>query len=444
MLCTIGYSRALLSTRQFIRVSPIRVNPLLKYSTTASQSHSQEGALKGVKILDLSRVLAGPYCTQILADYGADVIKVEQPGKGDDTRSWRTKEEGVAWKSDERISWYFASVNRNKRSMTLNLKHDAGREILLDLVKQADVVVENYIPGKLEELGIGYETLSKVNPAIILASISGYGASGPYKKRAGYDVILAAEAGLLGITGEQDGPPTKPGVGLTDMCTGLYMHGAIVAALQARHRTGVGQRIDTSLFETQLSLLINIGLSWLNQHVEPTKWGTAHPSIVPYEAFTTKDSYLVIGATNDRQFGVLCDRLNEPSLKLDARFQTNDARVLNRDELKRILDNHFASKTNEEWLAIFEGSGLPYGPINNMEKAFGHVQTQARKMIGTVEFNAAKEGKIQLIGAPVKFSSTPTSVRLRPPLLGEHTDEILNQLGHNEESISDLRSKGII
>ncbi|RQM07427.1 hypothetical protein DH86_00002865, partial [Scytalidium sp. 3C] len=273
---------------------------------------------------------------------------------------------------------------------------------------------------------------------------TGYGASGPYKKRAGYDIILAAETGLLQITGEANGPPVKPGVGFTDMCTGLYMHGAIVSALQARNRTGLGQKLDTSLFETQLSMLINLGLSWLNQQVEPQRWGTAHPSIVPYEAFTTKDSYLVIGATNDRQFGVLCDRLGDPNLKQDDRFKTNDARISNREELKRILDDHFASKTTDEWMVVFEGSGMPYGPINNLEKAFNHPQAQARQMINTVELDAAKAGQIQLISPSVKFSNTPPSVRLAPPLLGEHTDQILREIGRSDETISDLRKQGIV
>ncbi|ODH23533.1 hypothetical protein ACO22_05383 [Paracoccidioides brasiliensis] len=401
------------------------------------------GALHGFKILDLSRILAGPFCTQILADYGADVIKVEQPGKGDDTRYWRTEREGEKW-STEGISCYFACVNRNKRSVTLDLKSEKGREIIFDLVKRADVVVENFLPGKMDKLGIGYETISKVNPAIIHASISGYGATGPYSQRAGYDIIAAAEGGLLHITGEADGPPTKPGIGLTDLCTGLFMHGAIIAALQARHQTGKGQKLEGSLFETQVSLMINVASNWLNMGQEAQRWGTAHPSIVPYEAFKTKNSHIVLGATNNRQFGILADRLGSPYLAHDGRFRTNDSRVRNRVELNGILRELFKSKTTDEWLTIFEGSGMPYGPINNLEKVFTHAQTQAREMIQSIELDAAVDGRFKVTGFPVKFSGTKPSIRSNPPLLGEHTDEILQELGISKEKLADLRREKIV
>ncbi|KKZ68498.1 hypothetical protein EMCG_05857 [[Emmonsia] crescens] len=416
------------------------------YSSTTSTDGGKRdsfGALHGFKILDLTRVLAGPFCTQILADYGADVIKVEQPGKGDDTRYWRTEGEGEKWKTDG-ISCYFACVNRNKRSITLNLKSGKGREILLDLVKSSDVVVENFVPGKMDELGIGYEVLSKINPAIIHASISGYGAAGPYAQRAGYDIIAAAEGGLLHITGEADGPPTKPGIGLTDLCTGLYMHGAIMAALQARHRTGKGQKLDGSLFETQLSMLINVASSWLNMGQEAQRWGTAHPSIVPYEAFKTKDSYLVLGATNNRQFRVLAERLGSPDLATDERFLTNDARVRNRAELNGIVYDLFKAKTTDEWLSVFENSGMPYGPINSLEKVFSHTQTQARQMVQSIDFDAAVDGNFKVTGFPVKFSNTEASIRSSPPLLGEHTDDVLQGLGLSKEKLAGLRLEKVI
>lgn len=271
------------------------------------------------------------------------------------------------------------------------------------------------MPGKMDELGIGYDQLQKVNPRLIHAAVSGmksshnyvkvimlnfagYGAGGPNRKRSGYDVIAAAEAGLLHITGEHDGNPTKPGIGLTDMCTGLYLHGAILAALLGRQTTGLGQKIDASLFETQISLLANVAMTWLNLGQEAQRWGTAHPSIVPYEAFETSDSFLVIGAVNNRQFSKLCNLLGNGELADDLRFVDNDSRVKNRKELKVILDDLFASKKTEEWLAIFEGSGMPYGPINNMQQVFSHPQTKARDMTKTVDYDATVSGKLKLLG----------------------------------------------
>ncbi|KAJ5389070.1 CoA-transferase family III domain-containing protein [Penicillium cataractarum] len=411
----------------------------------AQPSHSQAGPLAGVKILDLSRVLAGPFCTQILADYGADVIKVEHPKGGDDTRLWREAGEEVIWKPNAKdTSLYFNTINRNKRSISLNLKHEQGRAVVLQLAKNADVVVENFVPGKLESLGLGYEVLKKANPSLILASISGYGADGPYSQRAGYDVIGAAEGGLLHVTGEGDGPPTKPGVGIIDMCTGLYLHGAIASALLAREKTGLGQKIDTSLFETTISILANVGMAWLNLAQEAQRWGTGHPTIVPYEAFTTKDAYIVVGAVNDRQFHVLCDRLGNADLAQDPRFVNNKLRIEHRKDLKRILDEEFASNTTAYWEDKFEGSGLPYGPINNMEKVFSHPQAIARNMIETVEQDSAVSGKIQVLGMPVKFSESKTSIRRAPPALGEHTDNVLQELGVSTTTISNLRKNGVI
>lgn len=284
--------------------------------------------------------------------------------------------------------------------------------------------VDNFIPGKMDEMGIGYERLSRDNPSLIHASISGaktvhtksantklmdtgYGAGGPYMKRAGYDVIAAAEAGLLHITGERGGKPTKPGVGLTDMSTGLYLHGAILAALYSRQITGKGQKIDASLFETQISLLANVAMSWLNLGLEAQRWGTEHPSIVPYDVFETADSTLVLGATNNRQFKILCDRLGAPDLASDARFVDNDARVKNRKELKKILNDLFSTKRTEEWLTVFEGSGMPYGPVNNMEKVFEHPQAKARNMIETLESDVTSSGQIKMLGRfPRHYTST--------------------------------------
>ena len=268
----------------------------------------------------------------------------------------------------------------------------------MQLVNEADVLVENYRPGTMEKLGIGFDVLSKANPMLIHASVSGYGPSGPMAKRAGYDMIAGAEAGLLHLTGERGGPPVRPGLGLTDMSTGLYMHGAILAALLARQRTGRGQKIDASLFETQIALLINVAHSWLNLGIEAERWGTQHPSVVPYDAFKTKDLYFVIGATNDKQFAILTKQLGRPELMTDERFKTNSGRVKNRDELYPILNQLFLQKTTAECSELFEGSGMPYAPINTMEKVFSHPQTTAREMVHDIEFQAAVEGRLSLLG----------------------------------------------
>ncbi|KAJ5677121.1 CoA-transferase family III domain-containing protein [Penicillium maclennaniae] len=413
------------------------------HTDTTQITHS--GPLVGVKILDLTRVLAGPFCTQILADYGADVIKVENPNGGDDTRLWREAGEEAIWRPEaSNTSIYFNTINRNKRSIAVNLKTEGGRKIILSLVRKVDVVVENFIPGKLEKLGLGYDVLKATNPSVILASISGYGADGPYAQRAGYDVIGAAEGGLLHITGEAEGPPIKPGVGLMDMCTGLYLHGAIVSALLARGKTGLGQKIDTSLFETTISILSNVGMSWMNLGKEAQRWGTGHPTIVPYEAFKTKDSFLVVGAVNSRQFKTLCSYLGKEELANDPRFVDNKARVRNRQELKCILDDLFVRKLTGEWETIFKGSGMPYGPINNIEKVFSHPQTVARGMMQTVTQAEAISGNVKVLGMPVKFSESKPTIRQGPPSLGQHTDEVLQELGLNPKAIHELRTNGVI
>ncbi|KAJ5739072.1 hypothetical protein N7533_011856 [Penicillium manginii] len=381
------------------RITP----PAITVPSQQRWSHNippSRGPLTGVRILDLTRVLAGPFCTQILADYGADVLKVENPKGGDDTRRWKTAAEKDIWKSTANdISAYFCGVNRNKRSITLNFKEAQGRKVLFRLVKNADVLVDNFVPGKMEELGMGYEKLRSINPSIIHASVSGYGASGPYAHRAGYDAIAAAEAGLLHITGEKDGPPTRPGLGLTDMSTGLYLHGAILAALFARQKNGKGQKIDASLYESQVSLLSNVAMSWLNGGVEAQRWGTEHPSIVPYQAFQTKNSYIVLGATNDRQYQVLCQLIDRHDLAEDPRFTSNDARVENRDELMKILKAIIRQRSTDQWLEVLEGSGMPYGPINTVEKVFSHPQTDAREMVHNIPYSAASSGQIKVLGS---------------------------------------------
>lgn len=272
----------------------------------------------------------------------------------------------------------------------------------------------------------------------------GYGAGGPYEKRAGYDMIAGAEGGLLHLTGERGRGPVRPGLGLTDMTTGLFMHGAIQGALYARERTGVGQKLDGSLFETQVALLTNVALAWLNVGVEAERWGTQHPSVVPYDAFRTQDLYFVCGATNDKQFLTLCTLLGRRDLASDPRFLTNPLRVSNREALYAVIDARFAAKTTDEWLAVFEGSGLPYGSVNTMARVFDHPQTKARDMVQEVDFPAAKSGRLSLLGSPVKWSHTKPSIRRRPPLHGEHTDEILAEVGVGEAEREELRRVGAI
>ncbi|KAJ4248448.1 hypothetical protein NW762_012785 [Fusarium torreyae] len=353
--------------------------------------------------------------------------------------------ESSAWKCEAGpISNYFSSVNRNKRSVTLNIKSPKGKTILLQMAQNADVLVENFKPGTMDRLGLGYETLRKHNPGLIYASISGYGTSGPYAKRGGYDPIAGAEAGLLHVTGEHSGPPVRPGIGMIDMATGLYIHGAILAALHARSKDGKGQRVDASLFETQISLLTNVGLSWLNLGIEAKRWGCQHPSIVPYDAFKTKDLYLVCGATNDAQFEKLCKLVGLESLAKDERFSTNASRVENRDLMTPIFNSVFKTRSTSDWLQTFEDTGLPFAPINNMERTFSHPQAQARDMIKEVSLDAAKTGHIRLIGPAVKFSETKARIRSVPPRLGQHTSEVLAELGIGEEEANQLREDKII
>ena len=368
--------------------------------------------MTGIKILDLSRVLAGPFATQILSDYGAEVIKVEDVARGDDTRHWKNQGEDEFWKPGiGPMSTYFAAINRNKRSICLDLKQASGKEIFFKLAEEADVLVENMRPGVTERLGIDYANVSKANPAIVYASVSGYGPSGPFVNRAGYDMIAGAEAGMLHLTGTRNGPPVRPGLGLTDMSTGLFTHGAIMAALYARQSTGRGQHITASLFESQIALLTNVASAWLNLSLEGERWGCQHPTVVPYDAFKTKDLYFVCGALNDKQFRALCTILDLGGLADDPRFVTNAERVRNRDALFPIMNDAFAQKTTAEWLQAFDGTGMPYAPINTMQKVFDHPQTHACEMVREISSEITASGTLQLVG---KFEQR-SDFRITPP-----------------------------
>ncbi|CCG80731.1 CAIB/BAIF family enzyme [Taphrina deformans PYCC 5710] len=417
----------------------------------ATTSHTRptdfegKGPLAGIKVLDLTRVLAGPYCTQMLADNGADVIKIEIPRIGDDTRHWKdATEQSQFWKSGAQTSLYFSSCNRSKRSLAVNLKSAAGVGIIKELVKECDVVVDNYLPGKLDELGIGYGVLSGINPRVIHASVSGYGSSGPYARRAGYDVIAAAECGMLHITGERGGLPVKPGVALIDLCTGLYSYGAITSALYARQFTGVGQKIDASLLETGLSLMVNLGSSYLNMDREAVRYGCGHPSIVPYDTFTCSDAMIVVGATSDRQWATLMTVLGHPELIEDARFRTNSDRVAHRKDVEDLLNAEFSKRTIEEWCAELESTGLPFGPVNTLERAFDHPQVGPRKMIETLKTEASKSGELKVAGIPVKYSHTKPSIKGPPPSIGEHSHEVLLEMGYSRQEVQEFASNGVV
>jgi formyl-CoA transferase len=394
------------------------------------------GPLAGIKVLDLSRVLAGPYCTMVLGDLGADVLKIEQPGKGDDTRAW-----GPPWAGGE--SAYYLSINRNKRSMTLNMKSEAGQEIIRALAQESDIVVENFKLGTLERLGLGYETLRESNPGLIWANISGYGPTGPYADKPGYDFAVQGEAGIMAITGEPDGEPMKVGVAIVDITTGLFAAVGILSALHARDASGVGQRVDATLFTSAVAWLANVAQNHLVSGNPAKRYGNAHANIVPYQTFRARDQHMTIAVGNDRQFQSLCQILGQPEIAMDERFATNSARVAHRDELVEMLQNLFETKDADEWLDACYKAGIPSGRINTVEQVFTHPQTLARDML--VEMAHPTAGMLKLVGIPYTMSETSPAIRMAPPLLGQHTDEILSErLGKSAAEIQQLREDGVI
>ncbi|KAG4032149.1 hypothetical protein MFRU_007g00620 [Monilinia fructicola] len=403
--------------------------------------------LKGYKVLDMTRVLAGPYCTQILGDLGAEVIKVEHPTKGDDTRHWGppyAKYLDDSGKEGPGESAYFFAVNRNKKSLGLSFKHPSAVKILHKLAAESDILVENYLPGSLKKYGMDYDTLREINPRLIYASITGYGQTGPYRNRAGYDVMVEAEMGLMHITGSRDGPPVKVGVAVTDLTTGLYTSNSIMAALLARGRTGRGQHIDVALSDCQVATLSNLASSCLiSGDKDEGRWGTAHPSIVPYRSYKTKDGDILFGGGNDRLFGLLCDGLGRSDWKEDPRFVVNTARVAHRAELDSSIEKITQDKTTQEWLNIFEGSGLPYAAINDVQGTLNHEHVLARDMVKEMDHEYC--GPIKMVNTPVKYSESKPSIRTAPPMLGQHTDEILRDvLGMNESEIEALKAEGAV
>lgn len=376
-------------------------------------------ALQGIRVLDLSRVLAGPYCTMVLGDLGADVIKVEPP-EGDETRGW-----GPPFAGGE--SAYYLCVNRNKRDMVIDLKTEEGKRILCQLALQSDVLVENFRPGTLEKFGLDYETLHDLHPKLIYCSITGFGQTGSMKDKHGYDFMIQALGGLMSITGEPDGEPMKTGVAVVDLFAGQNAIIAILAALQARTLTGRGQHLDISLFDSQLGWLANVAGNYLISGNPPKRHGNAHPNIVPYQSFQAGDGWFAIAVGNDHQFERLCRMLNKPQWAKDEKFMTNAARVQNRDELIDLLKAIFITESVSEWLMKLEEAQIPCGPIQTLNQVFAMPTVQEREMLITMEHPTI--GKLPLVGSPLKMSETPVEYKSPPPLMGEHTEEILKELG---------------
>jgi crotonobetainyl-CoA:carnitine CoA-transferase CaiB-like acyl-CoA transferase len=402
------------------------------------------GPLAGLRVVDLSTVLAGPYCAMVLADLGADVVKVEPP-EGDATRGW-----GPPWVGDEaagtRTAAYFLAVNRNKRSIRLDLRAPAGAAVLRRLLVGADVLVENFRPGSLARLGFDDETLRSLEPRLVHLAITGYGPDGPAAERPGYDFVIQAVAGLMSITGDADadgGHPTKVGVAISDVVTGLYGAIGVLAALAARDRPGGGgQRVDASLLSSTLAVLVNQAQNAFVEGRPPDRRGNAHPNIVPYETFATADGELAVAVGSERQWPRFCDALGLSSLADDARFATNGDRVVHRDALRPILAARLAEHPTADWVAMLDTAGIPCGPIADVTAAFASPAAQARGMLVTVEHPAL--GVLRQAGIPIGLTATPGSIRTAPPLLGEHTDEILVEAGLDEAEIRDLHATGVV
>nr|WP_314541314.1 CaiB/BaiF CoA-transferase family protein [uncultured Massilia sp.] len=404
-------------------------------------------ALGHIRVLDLSRVLAGPWCAQNLADLGADVIKIERPGAGDDTRAWGPPYAPDAEGQPTSEAAYYLSANRGKRSVTVDIASAGGQALLRELVLQCDVVLENFKVGHLARYGLDYAALKALKPDLVYCSITGFGQDGPYAHRAGYDFLVQGMGGLMSVTGERDelpgGGPQKAGVALTDLMTGMYATVAILAALTHRDRTGEGQHIDMSLLDTQVAMLANIGSSYLNSGKRPRRWGNAHASIVPYQTFACLDGHIIVTAGNDGQYRKFVEAGGRPELAHDARFVTNPLRVQNRDALVPLLAEMVMEKRRDEWIALLEEQGVPCGPINELDEVFADEQVRARGMQIALPHPAA--GTVKLVRSPMKLSATPATSDMAPPLLGQHTDEVLREvLGKSGEEIAALRARNVV
>ena len=414
---------------------------------------SKPAALPHIKVLDLSRVLAGPWCTQILADLGADVIKVERPGAGDDTRHWGPPFLQDAQGQDTANAAYYTCANRNKRSITVDIARPEGQALIRQLAQQSDVLVENFKVGGLAHYGLDYASLKQLNPRLIYCSVTGFGQDGPYAERAGYDLMVQATCGLMSITGRPDGEPgggpLRVGVAVTDLFTGVYAATAILAALEVRHRTGEGQHIDMALLDVGMAMLANQAGGFLNTGKVPQRQGNAHPSLVPYQDMPTQDGAMLLAIGNDGQFARFCEVAGRPELAQDARYATNTLRVQHREELVPQLMAITRTRTTDEWIAALEHRAVPCGPINDIAQAFADAQVRARGLVVAQARSpqaVAAEGVpvVHGVASPLRLSATPPVLHRAPPTLGEHTDEVLAALGLDAARIAALRQDGIV
>lgn len=405
------------------------------------------GALSHIRVLDMSRILAGPWAGQMLADLGADVIKIERPERGDDTRSWGPPWMPVADR-DRGEAAYYLCANRNKRSLALDITSPQGQEIIKSLAAQSDILLENYKVGGLKKYGLDYDSLKAINPRLIYCSITGFGQNGPYAKRAGYDFLIQAMSGLMSITGEKDGRPgagpQKVGVALTDVLTGMYATTGVLAALAARDRTGEGQHIDVALMDVQVACLANQAMNYLVSGNSPTRLGNAHPNIVPYQSFETSDGYMILAVGNDDQFAKFCQEAGQPELAKDERFATNAQRVGNRDLLVSLLEPLIKGRSTADWISALEARSVPCGPINSIGEAFNDPQIKARQMQIEIPHPTANSGSSPSVANPLKMSGTPITYDKPAPLLGEHTRKVLEEAGLTPDQIENLLEKGVI
>lgn len=392
-------------------------------------------SLEGIKVLDLSRTLAGPYCTMLLGDMGADVIKVEQPGSGDETRRFTPP----TWNGE---ATYYLSSNRNKRGITVDLKSPEGKEIIYKLAKDADIFVENFRTGAMEKLGFGYEKIREINPRIVYTSVSGFGRTGPEKDRAGYDVLLQGFGGLMSITGDPDRPPAKAGMSIVDLSTGLFAVYGTLSALIAAQRTGQGQFVDVSLLDGQISLLNHLATGYMATGKPAGRMGSAHPSVAPYQAFRAKDMDFILAVANDGLWKKCCQALDWMDLFEDSRFAKNADRVANREDLVSKMSERFIKLDYNEIYETLDKYGVPCGPIHTIDQILNHPHVAAREMM--IEINHPIVPELKVPGFPVKLSNTPASLRHHPPLLGEHTNEVLSELGYSEQQIEELRNGNVI
>jgi crotonobetainyl-CoA:carnitine CoA-transferase CaiB-like acyl-CoA transferase len=410
---------------------------------TTDSSH-KPGPLEGIRVLDLTRILAGPSATQILGDYGADILKIEKPGQGDDTRGWGPPYVQDDTGQDTTESSYYLSANRNKRSLAIDFTKPEGLALIKKLLGSCDILFENFKVGTLDKYGLGYAQLKAEFPRLIYCSITGFGHSGPYKDRAGYDFLIQGMGGIMSLTGPTEGPPYKIGVAKSDLVCGLYALSAILAALYSREKTGKGQFIDVALLDTQVAALSNAGQYYLTSGTVTPRMGNGHPTIVPYEVFAAADGYIILAVGNDRQFRDFCDVAGRLDLADDARFTANKSRVKNRDALLPQLREVIAQKPRSWWMDALEKRAVPCGPVNTLDQVFADKQVASRGMVTPMQ-HPLSPAPVKLIANPVKFSDTPVSYRRAPPPLGADTDEVLRaELGLNETEILNLRQQGVV